>query len=260
MGVDTKGKIRGYANHRAIFEYIRQHYDSNAVCRIPDIPKYHGMVSEIDWDDYRMNEHSIDMERWYGIYGSIDFKYNDESRSLFYHYSNVNSFENLDFYKKHGLEEMVTSETTSISLSAWGHSIDIIRELVEQFGGGWMDDNDCDDKEYYEIQPKGWTYRYLSDGEHSVSSGSRVRVTAGQHILEGIMLAARNSDEKFRMIVDKITGSDFREEKTGRSVCTLSASGAFGSDMWLSLNPVAYDINLGTVTEIMEIETDCTNS
>ena len=28
----------------------------------------------------------------------------------------------------------------------------IIKELVAYFGGGWIDENDCDDEEYYPIE------------------------------------------------------------------------------------------------------------
>ena len=47
---------------------------------------------------------------------------------------------------------MVESETTYLSLGYWGSSIEIIKEIVAHFGGGWIDENDCDDKEYYPIE------------------------------------------------------------------------------------------------------------
>lgn len=47
---------------------------------------------------------------------------------------------------------MVLSETTYISLGFWGSSVEIIKEIVSYFGGGWVDENDCDDKEYYPIE------------------------------------------------------------------------------------------------------------
>ena len=46
---------------------------------------------------------------------------------------------------------MVRSETTFISLSYYGASVEIIKEIVAHFGGGWVDDNDCDDKSYYPV-------------------------------------------------------------------------------------------------------------
>ena len=47
---------------------------------------------------------------------------------------------------------MVLAETTYISLSCWGSSVEIVKEIVSHFGGGWVDENDCDDKEYYPVE------------------------------------------------------------------------------------------------------------
>lgn len=47
---------------------------------------------------------------------------------------------------------MVEMETTYLSLGCWGNSVDIMKELVAHFGGGWIDENDCDDKEYYPVE------------------------------------------------------------------------------------------------------------
>lgn len=32
-------------------------------------------------------------------------------------------------------------------------SVEIIKEIVAHFGGGWVDDNDCDDDPYYPYYP-----------------------------------------------------------------------------------------------------------
>lgn len=71
---------------------------------------------------------------------------------MFYVYNNLNSYENINFYSEHGLKDMVLSETTYISLGFWGSSVEIVKEIVAYFGGGWVDENDCDDKEYYPIE------------------------------------------------------------------------------------------------------------
>lgn len=102
----------------------------------------------------KINEHSEDNKNWYTTCGFINFKYKEEDRRLFYSYDNLNSFENLKYYSKYGLENMVMAETTYLSLGCWGSSIEIIRELVAHFGGGWLDENDCDDKVYYLIENK----------------------------------------------------------------------------------------------------------
>ena len=102
-----------------------------------------------NYANYIIRQEFINNDRW--------IKYNDEDRMLFYNYSNLNSYENLEFYSKHNLREMVETETTYLSLGYWGSSVEIIKEIVAHFGGGWIDENDCDDKEYYpiELNPDG---------------------------------------------------------------------------------------------------------
>lgn len=149
MGCDTHGKIKGFIEHEEILNFIRQKWDMNA----KDEVKKHVLypISKCNWK-YKINEHSEDNENWYAVYGFIYFKYNGEDRMLFYNYENLNHYENLDYYSKCGLAELVKTETTFLSLRYWGSSIEIINELVRHFGGGWVDDNDCDDKEYYPVE------------------------------------------------------------------------------------------------------------
>lgn len=151
MGVDTLGKIKGFVRHEEILNFIRQKWDKNArdgVEKRIDCP-----ISECNWK-HKINEHNEDNENWYTTYGFISFKYNKEDRMLFYSYSNINSYDNLEYYSKNNLQDMVESETTYISLGYWGSSVEIIKEIVAHFGGGWIDENDCDDKEYYPIELK----------------------------------------------------------------------------------------------------------
>ena len=148
MGVDTLGKIKGYVKYEEILNFIKQKYDENAksdVRKRMSIP-----IEECKWD-YKFNEHSEDNKHWYSIYGHINFKYKDEDRSLFYDYSNVNSLENLEHYSELGLKDMIEAETTFIDLRCWGSSVEIIKEIVTHFGGGWIDENDCDDHPFYPI-------------------------------------------------------------------------------------------------------------
>lgn len=117
MGLDTKGKIKGFVRHEEIINFIRQKYDKNVT---NDIKKtVYRPISEIEWK-YRVNEHSEDNENDYSISGRIDFNYHGEQRSMFYAYENVNSYENLDYYSELGLKDMVLAETTYISFGCWG--------------------------------------------------------------------------------------------------------------------------------------------
>lgn len=148
MGCDTHGKIKGYARHEDILNFIRQKWDKNAKGKVEK--SVCNPISKCDWK-FKINEHSEDVDNWYTICGFISFKYYGEDRMLSYSYSNLNHYENLEYYSKCGLSELVESETTFISLGCWGSSVDIIKEIVAHFGGGWVDDNDCDDEEYYSV-------------------------------------------------------------------------------------------------------------
>lgn len=147
MGVSTHGLIKGYVRHEEIYNFIKQRYDNNAedhVRKSAERP-----IKEVTWN-HKMNEHSENDNIWYSINGYIYFKYNGEDRALFFNYDNVNHLENLDYYSEYGLQDMVESETTYLSLSCYGNSVDIMKEIVAHFGG-WLDENDCDEVPYYPI-------------------------------------------------------------------------------------------------------------
>ena len=149
MSADTHGKIKGYVRYEDILNFIRQKWDKDATS---DTKKsIRQPISECNWK-HEINEHSEDNDNWYAIQGFICFEYHGENRVLFYCYDNLNHYENLDYYAKRGLLEMVKTETTYLSLGCYGDSVEIIKELVAYFGGGWIDENDCDDEEYYPIE------------------------------------------------------------------------------------------------------------
>ncbi len=149
MSVDTLGKIRGYVNASEILNFIRQKYDSEAISTVEK--STYNKLDEITYP-FELNEHSDDSEHYYIESGFIYFTYNNENRSLFYCYSNINPYENMSYYINHGLKDMVLSETTSINLGNWGDSVKIITEIISHFGGGWIDENDCDSEEFYPIE------------------------------------------------------------------------------------------------------------
>lgn len=149
MGCDTCGKIKGFVRHEDILNFIKRKWDINAKDKVE---KYIMQpISELDWK-YKFNEHSEDNENWYTLHGFISFKYNEEERALLYDYDNINQYENFEYYSKYGLREMVESEITFLSLGYWGSSVEIITEIVKYFGGGWVNDNDCDDEKYYPVE------------------------------------------------------------------------------------------------------------
>ena len=149
MGCATCGRIKGYVRHEEIYNFIKQKYDRYAEMHIErDVIC---QISELNYP-HKVNSHSEDNSNLIEYHGYIDFKYGVEDRSLFYLYANVNHLKNLVYYTEHNLENMVKAETTFISMGLWGSSVEIIKEIVAHFGGGWVDENDCDDLEYEPIE------------------------------------------------------------------------------------------------------------
>ena len=148
MGCDTRGRIKGYISHEDICNFIHQKYDKNVKNGVSK--KIYCQISKCDFD-FKINEHSQDMNNWYITSGFICFKYHDICTSIFYDYSNLNTLENLEYYSSKGLRELVETETTYISMRCCNESVKIIKEIVAHFGGGWVDNDDCDTEDYYPI-------------------------------------------------------------------------------------------------------------
>lgn len=142
MGVDTVGKLKGRVTQEQVLNFIRQRYDKNATSYVDK--SYCG--NEPTWEHKKYGDDKFFCESGYIQFKS---KYNNQ-RNLFYSYTNINSFENLKYYEKYGLKDMVLSEKTHIGLGHDEEAIQIIKEIVTEFGG-WIDENDCDDKEFYPI-------------------------------------------------------------------------------------------------------------
>ena len=143
MGTDTKGRLLGNIKAEDVLNFINQKYDINSTMNV-DTSNY-GSNDE-DW----IIERYDDSNNWIIVSGFINFQHNGVNRRLHYYKSNINSWENLKLYSEYGLEDMIKSETTNISLGCWGDSVEIIKDIVTHFGG-WIDENDCDDKEFYPI-------------------------------------------------------------------------------------------------------------
>lgn len=145
MGVDTKGLLRGKVPHEEVLNFIRQKYDSNAKSFVEkrefNITEDQKWIKEVYGDPSKRVEWS----------GFIQFKDGTDTRSIFYVYTNINSWENIDYYSSCDLEDMVKSETTYLSLGYGGNSVDIIKSIVSHFEG-WIDENDCDDEPFYPIE------------------------------------------------------------------------------------------------------------
>lgn len=151
MSVDTKVRLIGRVDAESIAEWIKTNVDK-------DVKLVNGTVTRIteaEYDKYvstgDIKEHYSEDKTLWSIAKWINFTHNGRKRIIFYHYSPLNWYENLDYYKPLGLEEMVKSETTNLSLGCDDDAKNIMEKIVKAFGG-WIDYNDCDDEEFIKFE------------------------------------------------------------------------------------------------------------
>ena len=151
MSVDTIGRLRGFVDSEKIIKYLQTHYDKNAKGEIDR--KIYEKINDLENMSYSINTGSQDNDNWYVDSGVIEFNDGEEDRAIFYSYSNINFFENLKYYRKLNLEDMCFAETTTIMLGCYGNSVEIIKNMLKYFNGGWLDEDDCDDISFEYIKP-----------------------------------------------------------------------------------------------------------
>lgn len=151
MGVDTRVKLMGYVEAEAIASWIGNNIDKNVkLCK--------ETVLNITRKEFLEYTNSGDIKEYYGADRTlwsksrwITFTYNGQERTIFYYYSPLNWYENLEYYEPLGLADMVKSETTTLSLGCNEDAKVLLEEIVKAFGG-WIDYNDCDDEDYVKFE------------------------------------------------------------------------------------------------------------
>ena len=142
MGIDSRAKILGKITDKEIVEVIKEVLGVGAVSEV-ETHNY----DKLEDLDFPFRNYG-DEDHWIEEHGFITFEYDGEKRMIFYSHSNINVYENIDYYKKMypdrtDIVRMIKSETTSLSLGTWGSAVEILEKIVKRFGG-WIDDNDCD--------------------------------------------------------------------------------------------------------------------
>ena len=154
MSVDAKVRLRGYISPEEICYYIKKKYNTDVENTV-EIHDYGLITPEMRHGDNIIKRgitHHISQ------HGFINFKIcgqngEEENRQLFYIYDNIISLSDLEYYISEGLENMVRSETTYLMLGYWGNAVAILKDMAMEYGG-WLDENDCDDKPYYYIRKR----------------------------------------------------------------------------------------------------------
>lgn len=182
MSVDTTLRLLGHIPDDKLTEFIRVAFDMNVVNHVREeiregIPTY-AKVNYGPSDCYTAR------------YGRVDFKYplengESEDRSLFYSYSTINVYENLDHYTEKGAREMVLAETTYCSVGMWGHTSEIMERIARAFDGGWIEDNDC----------KGMPPRWVSGSDAPSFFFHRIDMLSGGYCL--LVARAQGIVDKF---------------------------------------------------------------
>ena len=71
---------------------------------------------------------------------------------MFYYYSPLHSRDGYDDCNDKNILEIINSDTTCLRMPFCKESINILTNIVKYFGGGWIDDNDCDNEDFYKIK------------------------------------------------------------------------------------------------------------
>lgn len=159
MGCDTNLKLKGHITAEQIVDYIDEHYK---LINDGTREENYGSVNLLD----DVKEKYDDSNEFKITHGFITFNDGDENRAIFYCYKNVNFYDNLKYYSKYNLEDMIKSETTHLSLGFYDNSVEIMKGIAKEFGG-WLEENDCNDKPPYWIDKVDKTrYCWSSDGEY----------------------------------------------------------------------------------------------
>lgn len=146
MGVDTIVKIPGKIESNKIFDFIKEHFDKNAVNGVQVKVQSQELLDGLKESDYVILGTEVIFES-----GFIHFQYKEEQRSLFYFYGNCFGFDAYTF--KNNLDantRELNGDNTSLSLGATGYAVEILTKIAKEFGG-YIDENDCDDKWFYKV-------------------------------------------------------------------------------------------------------------
>ena len=137
MGCDACAKLLGRVHETEIAHFVAEKF----FCRASYLgirDQDYGPKSEMPIkDDYDTNTN------WITRSGFINLEFiSADGRSIFYCHNNVNFHENMDYYRRLGLSEMVRAHTTYLSMGSDEVGSKIIKAIVEEFGG-WYTPNDC---------------------------------------------------------------------------------------------------------------------
>lgn len=146
MGIDTKVAIPGKIEPNKIFDFIKEYFDENAISDVEaKVQSQELLDSFVELGNVILGKELIFES------GFIHFRYKEEQRSLFFFYSNNYGFDAYTF-KNNLLNNTreLNGDNTSLSLGASGYAVEILTKIAKEFGG-YIDEDDCDDKWFYKV-------------------------------------------------------------------------------------------------------------
>ena len=134
MSASVKVKLRGHVKAEEILNFLKQKVDAKAISKV-------GSLSD-------RKDKSWYMECGYMFFdcGNLYYYYNSKAgeNRHFLHPDDYN------YWVEKGLKEIAETETTDLSMCSCKENIDLMKQIVAEFGG-WIDDNDCDDEFFYQV-------------------------------------------------------------------------------------------------------------
>lgn len=146
MGVDTIVKIPGKIESNKIFNFIKEHFDENAINDVEVKVQSQELLDGFVESGYVILGTELIFES-----GFIHFQYKEEQRSLFFFYGNYCS--PAPYAIKKNLENNtreLNGDNTDLTLGASGYAVEILTQIAKEFGG-YIDEDDCDDEWFYKV-------------------------------------------------------------------------------------------------------------
>ena len=146
MGVDTIVKIPGKIESNKIFDFIKKNFDENATNDVKIKVQSQELVNSLTESNSIILGTELIFES-----GFIHFQYKEEKRSLFFFYGNY--YMPAPYAIKKNLDNNtreLNGDNTELTLGASGYAVEILTKIAKEFGG-YIDENDCDDKWFYKV-------------------------------------------------------------------------------------------------------------
>lgn len=158
MSCDSVAYLKGFIEPKRIVDYIKNNMDHKMTYDI----KWETVCSldKLNFPDWKETELPViyskspdDLKNWRILSGWFHFDvWGQENWPMFYYYSPLQPKEGLDELSDYDKIEMMNSETTCLRMPACKESIWTLNNIVKYFGGGWLYENDCEEKTFYKIK------------------------------------------------------------------------------------------------------------